>query len=30
MALYIPDYDYQRGKKLLDELKGEEGDLIRY
>ncbi len=30
MAVYTPDYDYQNGKKLLEELKGYEGKLIRY
>lgn len=30
MALYIPDYEYINGKNALEELKGPEGDLIRY
>lgn len=30
MAVYTPDYDYQNGKKMLEELKGAEGELIRY
>lgn len=30
MAQYNPDWDYIKGKELLDNLKGEEGKLIRY
>lgn len=30
MAFYTPDYRYQNGKKLLEELKGPDGELIRY
>ena len=30
MALYKPDHDYQSGKKMLEELKGVQGELIRY
>lgn len=30
MALSRPDYKYQNGKKHLEELDGEKGDLIRY
>ena len=30
MALYRPDIDYEKGKKLIDELQGEEGRLIKY
>ena len=30
MALYTPDYKYQQGKKLLEELENPQGDLIRY
>ena len=30
MALYTPDYDYQNGKKFLEELKTPQANLIRY
>jgi thymidylate synthase len=30
MALYRHDYSYEEGKRLLDELQGEEGELVRY
>lgn len=30
MALYEPDYTYIDGKKIIDNLPGREGELIRY
>lgn len=30
MALYTPDYKYIRGKQFLENLKGIEGEEIRY
>jgi hypothetical protein len=30
MALLIRDYKYEKGKELLESLKGEQGDMIRH
>ncbi len=30
MALARPDYKYQEAKKLIEEMKGKKGELIRY
>lgn len=30
MTLYTPDWDYDKGEKMLKELKGIEGDMIRH
>lgn len=30
MASYTPDYKYQEAKKVIDEMKGKKGELVRY
>jgi len=30
MASYTPDYKYQEAKKVIEEMKGKKGELVRY
>lgn len=30
MAIYTPDYKYAKAKTLIEEMPGEQGDLVRY